>query len=350
MSLLIGVLLLVGCSRSEPPIFKLIQLIQEGRHDEVIDLAEKLIAENPDDSQAHRFLIKSAMARSEGEKYRKKYQELIKANPDVAGYHLALGYLHVQMKELDAALPELQKATELNPDIEYAHYILGWIYFRPEYSETNTEKGLAEWKKEEQLNPRSLGALQVYADRADYYLRIGDPDAAIKDYEKVAMYGFARNDIKDARELISRIRNLRDDLARMEAEVKNSPDDPKIHFELGKIQYKNSMIEEAIETWLKAVEMDPDNADLRNYLGKSLLEDGRHAEAAEQLQKAIELEPTLTTSYYNLAVAEEYLGKTGPAIEHYSKYIELNPMAPKLDAARQRIVELKEGNEAEEEG
>ncbi len=344
--LFIGILLAVGCAKSDPPIFQVIRLMQEGNHGEAMELAEKLIAKDPDNSQAHRFLIRSAMARNEGEKYRGKYQELVKANPNVAGYHLGLGYVQVQLGEMDAALEELRKAIEVNPDIEYAHFTIGWIHFNSNRAEPDAEKALAEWEKEELLNPRSLGALQVYADRADYYLRTGDPDSAIKDYEKVAMYGFARNDIKDARELIARIRKLRDDLARLEAEVKDNPDDPKIRFELGKIQYNNSMIKEAVGTWLEAAEMDPDNPELRNYLGKSLLEDGRHEEAAEHLRKAVELDPTLTTSYYNLAVAEEYMGKIEPAIEHYAKYIELNPMAPKLQDARQRIAKLKEQEKA----
>jgi tetratricopeptide (TPR) repeat protein len=348
--LVIGLLLFAGCSRSEPSVFTLIKLSQSGKHDEVIELAEKFIAVNPDNSQAHRFLVESAVARNEGEIYREKYQKLAEANPTVAGYRLALGYVNLTLGDLDTALAELRKAIKLNPNIEYAHYLIGWIYIVPRYSETSAEKGLAEWEKEIQLNPRSLGALQVYAVRADYHLRVSDADAAIEDYQKVAMYGFARDDIKDARGLISRIRNLRDELARLEAEVKNNPDDVKTRLDLGKLQYKNSMVKEALETWQEASDLDPDNAEIRNFLGKSLIEEGRHEEAVEQLQKAVELDPSLTASYYNLAVAEDYLGRTLQAIEHYGKYIELNPMAPKLDTARQRISELREKTGEKDEG
>lgn len=346
------ILLSVGCSGRQPPIYRLIQLMQEGKHDEAIALGEKLTAENPDNTQAYRFLLKSASAKSQEEfeeEYKKKYGELIQADPNIAGYHFALGYVHAHLQELDAALAEFQKAIELNPDIEYAHYMIGWIYFNWQNPKKDAVKALAEWKKEEQLNPRSLGALQVYADRADYYLRIGKSDGAIRDYEKVAMYGFARDDIRDARGLITRIRAIKDELARLENEARNNPDDANIRVDLGKMQYKNSMIEKAIETWAKGVELDPENAELRNYLGKGLHEVGRHAEAAAQLKKAVELDPTLTMSYYNLAMTEDVLGKTDDAIEHYNRYIELNPMSPRLEPVKQRIAELEGKADSREE-
>ena len=338
--------LLFGCSRQEPPIFKLIQLMQEGKSAEAIALGEKLTKENPDNTQAHRFLLRSAFEKNEGGKYRKTYEDLARANPRVAGYHFGLGYILTWLDEMEPAMEEFHKALELNPDLEYTHYMIGWLYFNPRFSGRNREKALAEWKKEEQLNPKSLGALQVYADRAEYYVKAGDPDNAIKDYEKIATNGFARDDIKDAREWITRLRALKDELARLEAEFRANPDEPGVIIELGKIQYNNSMFDEAVKTWTKAVEVYPENAELRNYLGKVLLERGRPDEAAKQLQKAIELDPTNAMVYYNLAAAEDILEETAAAMAHYEKYLELNPMTTRLDEVKQRIAELGEKADA----
>ena len=208
----------------------------------------------------------------------------------------------------------------------------------------------ARWKEEEQLDPKSFGALQVYTDSANYYLRVGDAESAEKDYEKISMYAFAPGDRTGAKTLITRIRALRDELARLKAEVKENPEDPKILFDLGVLQYKNGKLKEANETWLEAVKLDSNNAALRNYLGKGLLEDGRHEEAVEHFEKAADLDSTITTVYYNLAVAEEFIGKTGEAIAHYEKYIELNPMAPRLDEVKQRVATLKGAAGVKEEG
>jgi tetratricopeptide (TPR) repeat protein len=324
--------------------------MQEGKNDEAIALGEELTEANPDNTQAHRFMLRSVFAKNETEKYKKIYEDLIQKSPNVAGYHFGLGYILTQLEDWDSALAQYQRAIELNPDIEYAHYMIGWIYGNFAYSGMDQEKRLAEWEKEEQLNPRSLGALQVYANRAEHYLRVGDPDSAIKDFEKVAMYGFARDDIRDARDRITRIRMLKDELARVESEVRSKPDDPELRIELGKAQYNNGMVQAAIETWTKAVELDPENAAGRNFLGKSLIESGQLAEAAEHLRAAIDSDPTLSIAYYNLAIVEDMLGNKTDALELYAKYIELVPMTPKAAEVKQRIAELKESESAEQEG
>ncbi len=350
IGIIVCILVLAGCAEKEPPIIKLIKLMQDGEYDAAIEFGEKLVKQNPDNSQAHRFLLSSAMNKGMGEEYRAKYEELVKANPTTAGNRFGLGYILTNLGNFDAAVLEFEKALELNPEIEHAHYMLGSIYMRPDYANADPEKALSEWEKEVQLNPQSLGALQVYTARADYYLRMGEAEGAEKDYEKIAMYAFAPGDRESARTLITRIRALRDELARLEAEAREKPDDPGVHYQLGIVQYNNAKIREAIETWQRASELNPTDANTRNYLGKALLEEGRKEEAIEQFQKVIELDPNMAAAYYNLAVAEESVGKTAMAAEHYKKYLELNPVAPMADQIKQRITVLEGETATEEKG
>jgi protein O-GlcNAc transferase len=337
----VALFILAGCAEKQPPVFRLIKLFQDGKYDETIALAEKLTAQNPDDAQAHRFLVQAARKKDELESYRDKYEKLVQEHPQAAGYHFGLGYINVQLQDYGQALPELEKAIELNPSIEYAHYVIGWTYLNPDYDKADPGRGLAEWKKEEQLNPKSLGALQVYNDRADYYLRKGDSAAAEKDYEKITLYAFAPGDIEGARNYITQIRSLRDELARLEADVKDNPDDAMLRQKLGILQYKNGMLDEAIASWTKASELDPDNVDTRNYLGKVLLDKEEYAQAADQFKKVLELDGNMATAYYNLAVVQECLGQPEAAVENYKKYVELNPMAPKLEEVKERIDSLQ---------
>lgn len=347
-SLFAIVFALSACAPKQPPIFKIIQLYQQEKYDDVIALAEKLTSKNPNDSEAYRFLVRSAFAKGELDKYKEKYQQLVQANPNTAGYHFALGYTYTYLDNYDDAVKEMQKALELNPSLEYAHYVLGWVYLFKTPG-ADREKGLAEWKKEEEIDPKSLGALQVYTDRADYNLRLGNAEAAEKDYENIAIYAFAPGDISAARQRIGQLRALRDELAKLEADVKDSPDNAQLRLQLGVLQYKNSKMKEAIQTWQKGVELDPKNVEMRNYLGKVLLESQRFADASLQFQKVIELDPKMVMAYYNLAEAENQMGKTKKAVEHYKKYIELNPMTPKLDEVKQKIATL-EGQTAAKQG
>lgn len=340
---IIALFILAGCAEKQPPVFKLIKLFQDGKYDETIALAEKVTAQNPDDAQVHRFLVRAAQEKNELESYREKYEKLIQEHPQTAGYHFGLGYIDVQLQDYEKALPELQKAIELNPSIEYVHYVIGWTYLHSGEN-ADPERALAEWEKEEKLNPKSLGALQVYNDRADYYLRKGNSSAAEKDYEKITLYAFAPGDVEGARNYITQIRSLRDELARLEADVKDKPDDAMLRQKLGILQYKNGQLDNAIASWTKASELDPNNVDTRNYLGKVLLEKQQYAEAADQFKKVLELDGNMATAYYNLAVVQELLGQPQAAVENYKKYVELNPMAPKLDEVKERIDSLESGS------
>ena len=80
-AMLVSAVLFSGCSAKESPVFKLISLIQQEKNDEAIALAEKLTEKSPDNTQAHRFLLTAAVAKNEGDRYKKKYAELAKAEP-----------------------------------------------------------------------------------------------------------------------------------------------------------------------------------------------------------------------------------------------------------------------------
>jgi tetratricopeptide (TPR) repeat protein len=340
--LVVAVALIAGCAEKQPPILELIRLTVEGKHDEVITLAEKMTSKNPNDTQAHRFLVRAALEKGQLDKYVRKYQELVQAQPTTPGYHFALGYSYTQTKEYDAALKELQKAIELSPSIEYAHYVIGWIHLNSEYADAKPAEGLAAWDKEEQLDPKSLGALQVYADRANYYLRVGDADSAEKDFEKITLYAFAPEDITGARDRIAEIRALRDELARRQADVQDNPEDADARYKLGVVQYKSGNVDEAIVTWQRAADLAPESTAVRNSLGKALLEKERFKEAAEEFRRVVELDPQSETACYNLAVAEEFLGNIDQALEYYKKYLEINPASSRLEEVKQRISALEE--------
>nr|MBC8228857.1 tetratricopeptide repeat protein [bacterium] len=108
---------------------------------------------------------------------------------------------------------------------------------------------------------------------------------------------------------------------------------------LGERRDDESLFEEAIQKYQKAIEIDPNNAEAYNNLGiarsdlakrrrdKSLLE-----EAIQSFQKMIEIKPDFAESYYSLGIALSNLAERRDdeslfeeAIQSFQKVIEIKP-------------------------
>ncbi|MFH1777991.1 MAG: tetratricopeptide repeat protein, partial [Candidatus Omnitrophota bacterium] len=87
---------------------------------------------------------------------------------------------------------------------------------------------------------------------------------------------------------------------------------------------------EELEAEMKRVKQEQDRRESRiaYNLGVIYTEKGKYDEAVEQYIRAIELDPVNVLAYYNLGIVyEEFLKTPEQAIEAYKKYIELNPLA-----------------------
>jgi len=62
---------------------------------------------------------------------------------------------------------------------------------------------------------------------------------------------------------------------------------------------KEGRVDEAIESYSKAIELQPDCAEAYSNLGVLLIEQGRVDEAIESFRKAIELQPDCAKAYFN---------------------------------------------------
>ncbi len=93
--------------------------------------------------------------------------------------------------------------------------------------------------------------------------------------------------------------------------------------------------DQAIHSYLAALEIDPLNGDLYNSLGVAYDEAGRYDEAEAAYKRAVELLPDESMSYYNLGTMYEALGRVDQAIEAYT-------------LCRQRSNDLQEQGEIDE--
>ncbi len=96
------------------------------------------------------------------------------------------------------------------------------------------------------------------------------------------------------------------------------------HFDLGNALSRSGRRDESILQFQKALEIDPDDAEAENNLGFTLLQAGRGREAIQCFQSALQTQKTYQ-AYYNLAYALRRDGRAADAIAGYRNSLQLQP-------------------------
>jgi tetratricopeptide (TPR) repeat protein len=104
-----------------------------------------------------------------------------------------------------------------------------------------------------------------------------------------------------------------------------NPDCWMVHTDLGLLLKKQGRIEEAMEHYHKAIQINPNFFEALFNLGIILADKGRLDEAIENYRKAIQINPDFSVAFVELGNALAAQGKFDEAIENYYKAIQINP-------------------------
>lgn len=116
----------------------------------------------------------------------------------------------------------------------------------------------------------------------------------------------------------------------LESVVASEPT-PLAYGRLGTARYNVGELEEAIEAWKKAAEMDPGmTGEALNNAGNALRDLKRLAEAEAHYRKALEVEPTRWTAATNLAVILKSQDRSAEAITVLEQALANNKEVPPL--------------------
>jgi tetratricopeptide (TPR) repeat protein len=88
-----------------------------------------------------------------------------------------------------------------------------------------------------------------------------------------------------------------------EAELRVNPTSPSAEFMLGDLAWRNEKSDEAIEHFTRAIQFDAGLAEAYLGLGMALNAAGKYSEAIGPLKKYTEIDPTDPAGYYQLATA-----------------------------------------------
>jgi protein O-GlcNAc transferase len=88
---------------------------------------------------------------------------------------------------------------------------------------------------------------------------------------------------------------------------------------------KRAQVDEAINCYIKSIELNQNNADPYINLGSILQERGQINEAIKNYEKALELRPNDAAANYNLGSVFQKIGQMEKAITFYEKALQVNP-------------------------
>ena len=269
-------------------------LDEKGNAEEALACLEKSVLLDPEYYDAQYNLGTILLKKGEWDQaisHLKKATRL-DSDSDQAQFNLANAFF--QKKQYQSALIHAQKAIDLNPEHEKAYLIAGAILF----SQDNYQKALKYFNSVLSLNPSSAEAFQYSGTIFLKQKQIGNALEAFKN----ALIHDPEN--KEARQLIQQIDAK---LAAAEQailqKIKNGPDNPGLHLQLGKIYQAQNLNTSAVEQFKLAITRHPESIGIDALYALAALhaDQGHYETAISWMKQAISLQPLQPAHYYNIA-------------------------------------------------
>jgi len=121
------------------------------------------------------------------------------------------------------------------------------------------------------------------------------------------------------------VESVKEQTARWEQTVKESPESAVAHFNLGLAYTHRGYMSRAEREYRKAVELDPELAEAWVNLGGALLLKWDFEGAQEAVERAVALRDDLPLAHYNLGQACLYRGDAEGLVQANRRVLELDP-------------------------
>lgn len=122
------------------------------------------------------------------------------------------------------------------------------------------------------------------------------------------------------------------------------PQHAAAHINLGTLYYNRQEYGLAEKHYRSAIQIDPRYALAYFDLGNVLDETGRIAEAIDTYKAAIQLAPTYADAHYNIALAYEKVREPRKALVHWRSYVKLDTTGPWNVHAKHQIQRILQGD------
>lgn len=251
------------------------------------------------------------------------YNHAIKTDPENSQPYFDLAELYFKKQEYELAIKKYVAVIKINPEFIQAYINLGQAYAMV----NNLEKATLAYNKVLEIEPDNSTAK---SNLALITFKEGKKDLAFSQLMKLAEGESNENALvhKYLGIMLLEKGKIDDAIERFMKSIDINPTDADTFVNLGVCFHKMNNLKRAVKDYRKAVELDPRNLVALKNLALLYYDSEQIREAVEIYEMVMKLEPNSKTVYKTLAHAYRRIGEIEKAIDMYKKHLENSPEDP----------------------
>jgi tetratricopeptide (TPR) repeat protein len=257
-----------------------------------------------------------------------EFRKATESDPNSVQGFLYLGEEYSQVRDYSAAVAPLKRAVELQPDLDEAHRQLGYVLLSLGFA----SEAIPHLERVHALE--ALGVAQI--ETGQYQQAVSNLSAALasRPNDPDLLYYLGRAGGLLSKRAIDTLVETYPDSARShqamaenyfvlrqmpQAEgefreaLKQRPDIPHLHLELGLVYAGAAQWDKAEEEFRAECKLQPGSAEASYRLGNALLQQGKARDAQQELERADRLKPDMPEILYALGKAASLNGDSASA-------------------------------------
>jgi tetratricopeptide (TPR) repeat protein len=288
--------------------------------EDAIENLRKSLQKRPNDVQTSLTLARTLVVYGEPKEAEQIYRQLIVHDKTQTTAYAELYRLYAAEHRSDDAEQLLKEAIANNPKTYSFRTLLAAYYFSK--NDRTRMVGVLD-----DIKAHSKEFPEAYLTAGDFYARIGDLDAAMREYKEGESKDAGKRSEYGKREVEILIRqNKRDEAYNKVLEmVKNDPKDADARGLKASFALDRGEVDHAISEFQEVVAQKPDNFVAHYDLGRAYAAKGEYQQAATQYREALRIRPDYLRPRIALAEAQLQLGTYDQALKTSQETEKLQP-------------------------
>lgn len=287
-----------------------VDLFRNGKHEAAIALCHEIIKKQPNFARAYLTLGNFLQNTGKLEAALRAYYKALEIDSNLPPVYCNLGIIYRKQNQFDWAIKSYQKAIALNHNLPEVHFNLGNLL----QSQGRSAEALLSFQEAILINPNWA---EPYFRMATCFWDEGDVQNAIANYQKALQlnpnHTYAYSDLGT---IFDRQGKLDEAVSCYQKSLAIQPNREEVYYYLSKVLLAQGQWEASNTYQQKALALNPNLTDAEYYfaIGKACIGQGELLEAMDYWIKALQIKPWFFFIYHNLAKILEKLNR--PELAH----------------------------------